>query len=163
MGFIDSYKRLEQLCGDLLGDSRRVSAYIDEMERLPRGRIYVSSWETDLKQLKHYRWVRNKIVHEPGCTEENMCFPDDALWIEAFHARIISGSDPLAQYRKATSRPTSRPAQVPQPQQTSGGVYPPRSSFSGQKKHHSRAVLLKYILIFAAILFFFALRGLGRY
>ena len=29
MGFIESYKRLEKLCGDLLNDDRRVSAYID--------------------------------------------------------------------------------------------------------------------------------------
>lgn len=35
MGFIESYKRLERLCGDLLNDDRRISAYIDEMISLP--------------------------------------------------------------------------------------------------------------------------------
>ena len=32
MGFIDSYKRLEKLCGEVLNDDRRISAYIEEME-----------------------------------------------------------------------------------------------------------------------------------
>ena len=32
MGFMDSYKRLEKLCGDMLEDERRISAYIDDIE-----------------------------------------------------------------------------------------------------------------------------------
>lgn len=55
MGFIDSYKHLEKLCGDVLGDERRVSAYIDEMLNLPRGTYIVTGWNEDLKTLKHYR------------------------------------------------------------------------------------------------------------
>ena len=31
MGFIESYKHLEKLCGEVLNDDRRISAYIDEM------------------------------------------------------------------------------------------------------------------------------------
>ena len=30
MGFIDSYKRLEKLCGEVMDDEKRLSAYIDE-------------------------------------------------------------------------------------------------------------------------------------
>lgn len=66
MGFIDSYKQLEKLCGEIMGDERRVSAYIDEMTRIPNGSYYVKEWEEDLKKLKRYRWIRNKIVHDPG-------------------------------------------------------------------------------------------------
>lgn len=102
MGFIDSYKHLERICGDLLKDDRRVSAYIDEMIKTPRGAYLVKGWNEDLRQLKHCRWIRNQIVHEPGCTEENMCHPDDALWLDTFYSRIINQTDPLALYRKAT-------------------------------------------------------------
>ena len=56
-------------------DKHGVSLYIDEMINTPVGSRYVKSWNEDLKQLKHYRWVRNQIVHEPGCTETNMCNP----------------------------------------------------------------------------------------
>lgn len=108
MGFIDSYKHLEKLCGDILNDDKRVSAYIDEMINTPRGSYLVRGWDDDLKQLKHYRWVRNKIVHEPGCTEQNMCKPEDALWLDDFHARIMNQTDPLALYLQAT-RPHSEP------------------------------------------------------
>lgn len=79
MGFIDAYKHLEKLCGDMLHDDRRLSAYIDEMLRLSNGARYVRNWDYDLKQLKHYRWVRNQIVHEPGHTEQNMCARGYAL------------------------------------------------------------------------------------
>lgn len=110
MGFIDSYKHLEKLCGEILNDERKVSAYIDEMINTPRGVCLVRGWNEDLKKLKHYRWVRNQIVHEPGCAEENMCSPEDALWLDDFYSRIMNQSDPLALYYKAANvRSKQRP------------------------------------------------------
>ncbi len=100
MNFIDSYKKLEKLCNEMYGDKHGVSLYIDEMINTPVGSRYVKSWNEDLKQLKHYRWVRNQIVHEPGCTETNMCNRDDIQWINNFYTRMMSTSDPLALYRK---------------------------------------------------------------
>lgn len=100
MNFIDSYKKLEKLCNEMYGDKHGVSLYIDEMINTPVGSCYVKSWNEDLKQLKHYRWVRNQIVHEPGCTETNMCNRDDIQWINNFYTRMMSTSDPLALYRK---------------------------------------------------------------
>ena len=73
MGFIDSYKHLEKLCGDMLQTQHGVSAYIAEMESTPNGSYRVQGWVEDLKCLKHYRWVRNQIVHDPNSSEENMC------------------------------------------------------------------------------------------
>lgn len=109
MSFIDSYKHLEKLCGELLGNDRRISAYIDEMNNTPNGARYVKSWDNDLKQLKHYRWMRNKISHDPGYTEENTCTPEDEVWLDEFYTRIINQTDPLALYRKATSKSTQHP------------------------------------------------------
>jgi len=109
MEFMDAYKRLEKLCGEILNDERRISAYIEEMERLPRGAYCVRGWSNDLKQLKHYRWVRNQIVHNPGCSEENMCGYSDTQWLLDFHSRIMKQTDPLTLYRKAT-QPNSESA-----------------------------------------------------
>ena len=114
MSFIDSYKHLEKLCGEMLNDDRRVSAYIDEMLSTPRGSYYVRTWDEDLKNLKHYRWVRNQISHKPECTEQNMCDPKDELWLDEFYSRIMNQTDPLSLYHQATRhRPiiisTSRP------------------------------------------------------
>ena len=104
MGFMSSYKHLEKLCGEVMNDERKVSAYIDEMVQTPQGAGRVAGWNEDLKRLKHYRWVRNQIVHEPDCTEENMCDPEDARWLEDFYDRIMDREDPLTLYRKATQR-----------------------------------------------------------
>ena len=100
--FLEAYKHLEKLCGEVMNDDRRIGAYIDEMQKNPRGAHYVRGWEEDLKRLKHCRWARNQIAHNPNCTEENMCEPDDALWLEQFYTRIMEQTDPLAMYRKAT-------------------------------------------------------------
>lgn len=107
MGFIDSYKHLEKLCGEILNDDRRISAYIDEMLNTPSGGFYVGTWEDDLKKLKHYRWVRNQISHEPGCSESNMCSLEDTIWLDQFYARIMNRTDPLALYHKATKPRTA--------------------------------------------------------
>ena len=74
---MNAYKHLEKLCGDILNDERRISAYIDEMAKISDGSTKVHNWDNDLKKLKHYRWIRNQIVHEPDCQEENICHPDD--------------------------------------------------------------------------------------
>lgn len=114
MGFIDSYKHLEKLCGEVLNDDRRVSAYIDEMLDTPRGSYYVSTWDEDLRNLKHFRWVRNQISHEPGCTEQNMCNPEDELWLDEFYSRIMNQTDPLTLYHHAT-RPKPTIKKPPKP------------------------------------------------
>lgn len=101
MSFISSYKRLEKLCGEVMNDERKVSAYIDKMINTKQGSMVVSGWNEDLKKLKHYRWVRNQIVHEPNCTEENMCEVKDELWIDEFYQRILNCTDPLALYYQA--------------------------------------------------------------
>ncbi len=104
MGFMDSYKQLEKLCSEVMSSKKGVSSYIDEMQNNPYGTQYVTGWSEDLKKLKHYRWVRNNIAHEPGCTEQDMCDNSDTLWLNNFHSRIMNQTDPLALYYKATKR-----------------------------------------------------------
>lgn len=115
MGFIDSYKHLEKLCGEVLNDDRRISAYIDEMLNQPHGSYFVKGWDNDLKQLKHYRWVRNQISHEPNCSEQNMCEPGDTLWLDGFYSRIMNQNDPLALYYQATKPQTAYQSDKAQP------------------------------------------------
>lgn len=113
MGFIESYKHLEKICGEITNDERRLTAYIDEMLEKSNGAFYVRGWDDDLKHLKHYRWVRNQISHEPGCTEQNMCKPGDTIWLDNFYARIMNQTDPLALYYQSTEpRATQRPTKM---------------------------------------------------
>lgn len=172
MGFIDSYKHLEQICGDSLRDSRRVSAYIDEMKNKPSGSHLVKGWDNDLKQLEHYRWVRNRIAHDPGCSEENMCKAGDALWLDNFYARIMNQTDPLALYYRAmrlrAARKPPRAAAAPHPSHTvaprSSYAYdaapqdcshPQKSADSGKSSHRVAKFLigLACVLTVAAVIF----------
>ena len=106
---MNSYKQLEKLCNEIYHDSHGVSAYIDDMTNLSLDLRYIPNRNDDLKQLKHYRWVRNQIVHEPDCTEENMCEPEDVVWIDNFYDRIMEQTDPLSLYHQAiTSKQTKQ-------------------------------------------------------
>ena len=82
MSFIESYKHLDKICGEMFETQYGVSAYIEEMLNNPHGSFLVRGWENDLKQLKHYRWIRNQIVHEPDCYEETMCEAGDDEWLD---------------------------------------------------------------------------------
>ena len=78
MGFIDSYKHLEKLCGEVLNDDRRLSAYIDEMENMTNGYRYVSSWNEDDSFSVP---VRNSVFH--ACNEYGAECIDDL--VKPFH------------------------------------------------------------------------------
>ncbi len=162
MGFIESYKHLEKICGEIMNDERRLSAYIDEMLKKPNGAFYVSGWNEDLKQLKHYRWVRNQISHEPGCTEQNMCEPSDTMWLDNFYARIMNQTDPLALYYQATKpRTIQRPPKMqnqPQIYHTSTNNTYNQTYKHNKKTSHKPVGCITFIvctlLIVAAIIYF---------
>lgn len=157
MNFISSYKTLEKLCSDIYGDNHGISTYIDEMQNRPRGSYLVRGWDDDLKQLKHYRWVRNQIVHEPDCSEDNMCDVGDAEWIDTFYSRIMDQTDPLAMYRKATApRPAAKPVQrnqAAQPQYTY-----PAQHYQPKKTSNKSIGWIVFIIIAVIIGLVFALK-----
>ena len=143
----------------MLQTQHGISAYIDDMENTPKGSYLVQGWDEDFKRLKHYRWIRNQIAHEPNCTEENMCEYVDAQWIDDFYDRIMNQSDPLAMYRKATKpQPAAKPKQTcqsPQLQHT----YPVQPVFSKKKVRKATGWIV--LLIIAALIgLFFVLKYL---
>ena len=162
---MNSYKHLEKLCGEIMRDERRVSAYIDEMTCTPFGPSLVAGWNNDLKKLKHYRHIRNLIAHEPDCSEESLCVPSDAVWIENFCTRILNSSDPLSLYRRALAE--QRKAQVkriPQPQnldfenavRTNENFSKPSANKNNGNKaaKHAAVFTVAAVLILMLILFF---------
>lgn len=144
MSFIDSYKRLEKLCNEMYGDNHGLSTYIDEMIDKPNGSHYVSNWNEDLKQLKHYRWIRNQIVHEPGCTEENMCESGDMQWIDNFYSRIMSTNDPLTLYRKVRSSQRVQKPKQTYSSHTTNYTYQQYGNISSESKYENTSSESKY-------------------
>lgn len=124
--FIDQYKRVEKLCGDMLGvPEHGVTAYIEQMEATPAGESSAAGWKEDYKKLKHCRWARNRIVHDPGCTQENTCEPGDLEWLTEFGRRLMGQDDPLARFRKAelSRRGAARGTTKAGTSNGSGGTY----------------------------------------
>lgn len=140
----------------MMDDERRLSDYIDEMLKRPSGAFYVSGWNEDLKQLKYYRWVRNQISHEPGCTEENMCEPSDTIWLDNFYQRIMEQTDPLALYYQAT-----KPRKTQNHQETYDTLE--NDTYSQTYKHNGKtsqnpvgcATLIVWALLFVATIIYF--------
>ena len=109
--FLEEYKRLDNLCKDYLQSQRGVSDYIEQMEKTEYSdRCYLLSWDEDYKQLKHLRWVRNKLAHEVGTLDCDFCNQDDIDWIRNFRNQILNGSDPFTIIRKSkqNARKTSK-------------------------------------------------------
>ena len=97
--FFEAYKRLDRLCSDAFSCRNGVTAYIDEMNRCsPRGRRLVLGWEQDLSTLKALRHLRNRMAHE--LDTDGVCTEADAAEAGDFHARILSGNDPLARLNR---------------------------------------------------------------
>jgi hypothetical protein len=101
MSFIESYKRLDNLCKDLLNSEKGITTYIENIEQIKYTRYYTSNFDCDYKMLKHYRYIRNQIVHDNDATEDNMCDENDIIWIEQFYKNILNQTDPLSLYHKA--------------------------------------------------------------
>lgn len=100
MGFMASYKRLDNLCKDM--NQIGVSGYISDMEDLGTEILSVPEWKDDYYKLKHYRYIRNQIAHENDADEETLCSSEDIKWVEDFHAKIMTQNDPLALHYKKT-------------------------------------------------------------
>ena len=157
MSFIESYKHLDKICAEMFETQYGVSAYIEEMLNNPRGSFLVKGWENDLKQLKHYRWIRNQIVHEIDCFEETMCEDGDDEWLDDFYERIINQTDPLAMYLQATKpHPVAKSTQNHEPTQ-SQYTY---SKQPNQPKHKLKKVVkwIVFLIIMAIVILYLALK-----
>lgn len=152
MSFLDSYKHLEKLCGEIMGvDDNKVTAYIKEMESTPRGAYLVKNWEYDYKKLKHCRWARNQITHEPGYNELNTCEPDDEEWLNDFYNRIMNGTDPLTLYYEAT-KPAPKTTQKTTSEHVIDNVSVNLPKPTKKKSGWEKAI--GYILLIAAVILF---------
>ncbi len=105
MGFMDAYKRLDNLCKTFPDYPKGISSYLEVMESATNGRYHCAQWCSAYAQLKRLRYIRNQISHANGASEENMCTPEDEEWIRQFHASLIDQTDPLGQYYRSMRAP----------------------------------------------------------
>lgn len=108
--YLEAYKSLDELCKQILRSDKGISKYIEEMENDRWGRMYVEGWKQDYKQLKHMRWLRNKLVHEVDSSNYCDIYNNDIMWLENFKSRILSCSDPFSLLNQAKNKQQEKPA-----------------------------------------------------
>lgn len=148
MGFMSTYKHLDNLCSDMNGIG--VTGYIEDMEDSLNGKFHVPNWENDYRQLKHYRYIRNQIAHETYADEENMCSEEDEEWLDDFYDRIMNQTDPLALYRKATQpKPIKESAVSSEP-----STYQTNQNYNTDHSEKKTSAAVIFSIIIAALILF---------
>ena len=148
LGFIKSYKHLDNLCKDINGIG--VTGYINDMEDRPSAEYRIAGWKQDYLKLKHYRYIRNQIAHENYAEEENMSSPEDTVWLDNFYNRIMNQTDPLALYYKETvHQQVKKPTKTVTPKNVPAT---PSSYQQYQKDRKSAGCAVMLIVVFVIIL-----------
>lgn len=110
--FFEEYKKISNLCNDMLQVQNGVTEYINELEKIA-GRREPEA-QSVLRQLKRMRHLRNLLAHGEGTFEQELCSAQDVEWIRDFHQKLLTQTDPLALYNrksgeaKADSRRNNR-------------------------------------------------------
>ena len=143
LDYLESYKRLDQLCRDMFRSKDGVTEYINQMDRVISRINSKQDWRNFYSRLKYQRRLRNDLVHNTECSE---CTEEDIDEIEYFFDLILKQEDPLACIRKQQT--LTRHASI----QTS-------DSSSIRREYHSKksgiVEFLIYIIVFIAIIVLF--------
>ena len=157
--FFEQYKKLDNLCKDLLNSKQGVSTYIAQMENTPAfERRYVNSWDSDYKMLKHIRWVRNDIAHSDYQSE---CTEGDIAYARNFYTRIMKQEDPfsiinkrkIAQFRKQSSKTVDINQFRKQSSKTVDINKSNQNHISGRRKKYTVNKELMALIIIVIVLF----------
>ena len=140
LDYLESYKRLDQLCRDMFRSKDGVTEYINQMDRVISKINSKQDWRNFYSRLKYQRRLRNDLVHNTECLD---CTEEDIDEIEYFFDLILKQEDPLACIRKQQT--LTRHASI----QTS-------DSSSIRREYHSKksgiVEFLIYIIVFIAII-----------
>ena len=140
LDYLESYKRLDQLCRDMFRTKDGVTEYINQMDRVISKINSKQDWRNFYSRLKYQRRLRNDLVHNTECSD---CTEEDIDEIEYFFDLILKQEDPLACIRKQQT--LTRHASI----RTS-------DSSSIRREYHSKksgiVEFLIYIIVFIAII-----------
>lgn len=111
--FLEEYKRLDKLCSEIYQTRNGISTYIEDMTNISyRQSRHISQWNEDLQHLRALRSLRNRLVHECGTLDMDMCSACDVDWLKSFYQRILHCTDPLALLHRRTTITEHRSSQM---------------------------------------------------
>lgn len=148
MTFFEEFKRLENICNDMFSCKSGVSEYLSRMEQAAvRGRSAVPGWDADYKQLKHLRWLRNRIAHDANVN--GLCSPSELTQLRQFQKRVRAQEDPLAMLHKAARSKSASSGKKPRADtaRETGG----KANERGKRSHAAAVIcLILVVLLFIA-------------
>lgn len=157
MEFQNSYKRLDNLCKDLLRSDSGITSYIKEMEQIQAYSGRIPDWESVYQKLEYYRHIRNQIAHENWANEESLCNDNDAFWLQEFYQKILRQTDPLSQYQRLMKKTMEQNRNRPAATSKKIPVYD-----SPQKRQHGSSSIVIFAIIVVLVLCVLTL-GIGGY
>lgn len=113
--FLEAYKDADNICKQIYASDKGITNYIDAMTAIPSYEsVKIFDWNAVLSRLKNLRHIRNKLSHEVGTLDMEMCSQADVNWIKSFKLKIINGDDPLATLERLNkkAKSTAKPKQT---------------------------------------------------
>lgn len=156
--FLKAYKKLDELCKQVLGSDRGISEYIDQMQSEGKGCSKVPNWDNDLKEVKRLRWMRNRLVHDADSFDMLTVTNEDISYLKEFRSRILSCEDPFALLRnsKKPSKHSNISARVEGPAFVYDEEdYIVKKSNDTKIQQNSMVKVFFAVIVFLALIFFF--------
>lgn len=154
--FLKTYKKLDELCKQVLSSTRGISEYIDQMQSECKNSSKVPNWDNDLKELKRLRWIRNQLVHDADSFDTLNITKEDISYLNEFRSRILNCEDPFAQLRNIEKCHTHSTANsgsaFKNPNKAQDSVRP--NNTEPQEMSISK-ILLVFIILLIFVFFFF--------
>ena len=156
--FLEAYKLLDKICREMYQGEKGVTAYIDDMKCVP---VYESraipGWHSDLQQLIALRHLRNRMTHECGTLDQEMCTQSEIIWLNKFYSRILQRTDPIALLEKSRRRERLEKGSTEERTILSSDVKMQDSGRNGKSKPRAVSVFLAILLYVALVLLLFKL------
>ena len=154
--FLKTYKKLDELCKQVLSSTRGISEYIDQMQSECKNYSKIPNWDKDLKELKRLRWLRNQLVHDADSFDTLNIRKEDISYLNEFRSRILNCEDPFAQLRnieKCRTHSTANSGSAfKNPNKDQDSVRP--NNTEPQEMSISK-ILLVFIILLIFVFFFF--------
>lgn len=111
--FLEAYKDADNICKQIYASDKGITNYIDAMTAIPSYEsVKISDWSAVLSRLKNLRHIRNKLSHEVGTLDMEMCTQADINWIRSFKLKIINQDDPLASLERLNKKTNTKTRQT---------------------------------------------------
>ena len=160
--FLEQYKRADNICRDILGSESGITNYINLMRDAKNYRAQnIENWDEVLKKLMALRHTRNKLTHDVGTLEMELCTEADVLWLENFCETLLNATDPLANHYRTYNQNKNKTAGQ-KTAKPSGPIF--KTSPIGKKSRLKLPPALKAIIaLLIFVLAFYLLVELYKY